>query len=115
MPNNVPVVDAGDIAWIDLDPTKGHEQAGRRPALVLSPAQYHQKSAIAIICPITSTGRANWPFKVPLPPGLQTSGYVLVDQIRTIDRNARPLKFIEKVPAKTLADVRGLLAGLLQL
>lgn len=108
-------LDAGDIVWIDLDPIKGHEQAGRRPALVISSSAYHDKSSLTVICPITSGGRRNWRFRLPLPAGLKTTGFVLIDQIRTIDRQARPLKFIERAPAKTLAEVRGLLAGLLQL
>ena len=107
--------DAGDIAWIELDPIKGHEQAGRRPALILSSQAYHAMSSLAVICPITSGGRRNWRFKAPLPEGLKTTGFVLVDQVRAIDRTARPLKFVERVPLQTLAEIRGLLAALLQL
>ena len=77
--------DAGDIAWVDLDPVRGTEQAGRRPALVLSSMTYHDASRRAVVCPITSAARP-WPFNVQLPTGLQTTGVVLVDQIRTIDR-----------------------------
>lgn len=76
--------DAGDIAWFDLDPIIGMEQAGRRPAPVLTPRSNHVKSGRSVICPITSkTG--SWPWNVQLPTGLQTTGVVLVDQVRTVD------------------------------
>jgi mRNA interferase MazF len=104
--------DVGDIAWVDLDPVKGSEQAGRRPALVLSSVTYHDASRRAVICPITSAARP-WPFNVPLPAGLQTTGVVLVDQVRTIDRSIRMFDVIERVPASLLSDVRGRLAALL--
>ena len=80
--------DAGDIAWIDFDPVKGTEQAGRRPALVITPRSYHEQSRRALVCPITShIGR--WPFNIRLPQGLRTAGSVLVDQLRVIDRTQR--------------------------
>ena len=104
--------DVGDIAWVELDPVKGSEQAGRRPALVLSASIYHEASRRAIICPITSNTQP-WPFNVPLPTTLQTSGVVLVDQIRTIDRSLRMFDRIERVPTDVLAEVRGKLAALL--
>lgn len=104
--------DVGDIAWVDLDPVKGTEQAGRRPALVLSGMAYHGASRRAVICPITTADRP-WPFSVPLPAGLQTTGVVLVDQVRTIDRTQRMFDLIERAPRDLLADVRGRLAALL--
>jgi mRNA interferase MazF len=104
--------DVGDIAWVDLDPIKGSEQAGPRPALVLSDIIYHEASRRAVICPITSNARP-WPFNVPLPTGLQTTGVVLVDQIRTIERTDRMFGTIERVPRQLLAEVRGRLAALL--
>ena len=106
--------DIGDIAWVDLDPVKGSEQAGRRPALVLSNVIYHDASRRAVICPITSNVRP-WPFKVQLPTGLNTIGVVLVDQVRTIDRTERMFDIIEHVPEEVLVEVRGKLAALLGL
>jgi mRNA interferase MazF len=104
--------DVGDIVWVELDPVLGSEQAGRRPALVLSHRNYHQESPRAVICPITS--RENpWPFSVSLPPGLRTRGTVLVDQIRTVDRSKRMFATIEHAPRSLVDEVLGRLAALL--
>ena len=102
---------AGDIAWVELGPVKGSEQDGRRPALVLTDATYHEVSRRAVICPISSTERP-WPFHVPLPAELATGGVVLVDQVRMIDRPERMFEIIEHVPAELLSDVRARLAAL---
>ena len=83
--------DRGDLIWIDFDPQAGHEQAGRRPALVLSPRGYHQRTHLAIVCPVTSQ-RKGYPFEVPLPDGLAISGVVLADQVNSIDRRARRIE-----------------------
>ena len=104
--------DVGDIAWVELGPVKGSEQDSRRPALFLSDAAYHAASRRAVICPITSKARP-WPFNVEIPSGLQTTGVVLVDQVRTIDRPERMFAVIERVPDDFLAEVRGRLAALL--
>jgi mRNA interferase MazF len=104
--------DAGDIAWVEFDPVRGTEQAGRRPALVLTPRNYHQQSRRAVVCPITSNFRA-WPSNVSLPEGLKTKGVVLVDQVRAIDRTERMFGTIETVPADVIAEVRAKLAALL--
>ena len=102
---------AGDIIWVELDPVRGTEQAGRRPALVISDEPYHAVSTRAVICPISSRGR-EWPFEVPLPATMQTKGVVLVDQVRTVHQASRLFAFVEQVPASVLAEVRGRLAGL---
>jgi mRNA interferase MazF len=104
--------DAGDIAWIDFDPVKGTEQAGRRPGLVLTSLSYHEQSKRALVCPITSNSRT-WPFNVRLPDGLRIEGSVLVDQIRVIDRAERMFGIIERVPLSLLDEVRTKLAALL--
>jgi mRNA interferase MazF len=103
----------GDIVWVELDPVMGTEQAGRRPALVLSDRSYHEVSRRAIVCPISIRARA-WTFNVPLPNGMITAGMVLVDQIRTIDRTHRMFDVIEHAPDTVMAEVRGRLAALLQ-
>jgi mRNA interferase MazF len=103
---------AGDIAWVELGPVRGSEQDGRRPALFLSDSDYHEISRRAVICPISSTERP-WPFHVPLPAGLATTGFVLVDQIRTIDRTERMFDFIEHAPHEVLSMVRDRVAALL--
>ena len=103
---------AGDIVWVNLDPVEGTEQAGRRPALILTPRSYHAKAQRSVVCPITSRSR-DWPWEVQLPDGLKTKGVVLVDQIRTIDRARRMLGFVEPVPDDVLSNVLGKLASLL--
>jgi len=106
------VPQAGDIAWVELGPVKGSEQDSRRPALILSDAAYHETSRRAVICPISSTDRP-WPFHVSLPVGLATTGVVLIDQIRTIDRPERMFDFVERVPSEVLLNVRNRIAALL--
>jgi len=105
--------DIGDIAWIEFDLAQGIEQQGRRPALVLTGRDYHQRSPRTVVCPITSKERP-WPFSVLLPAGLKTRGAVLVDQVRTIDRTGRMFEIIERAPSDLLSEVRGRLAALLQ-
>jgi mRNA interferase MazF len=107
------LANAGDIAWVEFDPVRGTEQAGRRPALVLTDRAYHERSRRALVCPITSKSNP-WPFNVPLPPRLKTSGMVLVDQIRAIDRESRMFAIIERVPDEFVAEVKGRLAALLE-
>jgi len=104
--------DAGDIAWVEFDPVRGTEQAGRRPALVLTPQAYHQRSTRALVCPITSNVRP-WPFKIMLPEGLKTTGAVLVDQLRAIDRSERLFTIIERAPRAVLLEALRRLAALL--
>ncbi|MHA1597709.1 MAG: type II toxin-antitoxin system PemK/MazF family toxin [Alphaproteobacteria bacterium] len=104
----------GDLVWLDFHPQAGHEQRGRRPAVVLSPRIYHQKTSLAIVCPITSTIKG-YPFEVVLPDGLPLSGAILVDQVRSLDRNARRIEPVGRVPEETMAEVRGKLASLLGL
>lgn len=106
--------DMGDIAWVDLDDALGTEQAGRRPALILTPRAYHEVSRRAIICPITSK-QSDWSMNVNLPDGLQTKGTILVDQIRTIDRTKRTFNVVERVPPTTVAQVHQKLTDLLWL
>jgi mRNA interferase MazF len=101
----------GDIVWVDLDPIMGTEQAGRRPALVLTPRGYHEKSSRTVVCPVTSRARP-WPWDVQLPRSLKTQGVVLVDQIRTIDRRHRMFDRIETAPDELIAEVLGRLASL---
>ena len=83
----------GDIVYLDFNPTKGHEQRGYRPALIISPAAYSEKSLLALFCPITSQQKG-YPFEVLLPEDLQTQGVILVDQIRSLDWRMRKIKFV---------------------
>jgi len=82
------VPDRGDVVWITLAPEAGHEQAGRRPAVVLSPAAYNGKVGLALMCPITSQVKG-YPFEVSLPVGLKVTGVVLADQVKSLDWRAR--------------------------
>jgi mRNA interferase MazF len=86
------VPDTGDLIWTDFDPTKGREQAGRRPALVVSPAAFTENTGWAIVCPITSHVRP-FPTSVVLPAGFPIAGEILTSHIRSIDTIARPIRF----------------------
>lgn len=94
----------GDAVWITLDPQAGHEQAGRRPALVLSPAAYNSRIGLALLCPITGQVKG-YPFEVALPEGLRVSGVVLTDQVKSLDWRARKAVRICAVPEKAVAQV----------
>ena len=105
--------EAGDLIWTDFDPRTGREQAGRRPALVISPAAFWQASRFAIVCPVTSKVR---PFgaSVVLPEGLPVAGEVLTSHVRSIDTMARPVAFAgAAVPEAVLDEVRAKLAVLI--
>ncbi len=102
----------GDLIWLDFNPQAGREQAGRRPALVLSPRSYNETTALIVVCPITSN-MTPYPFKVMLPEGAPVSGAVLVDQIRSLDRNARYIAVIGAAPEQVVAEVQAKLAALL--
>jgi mRNA interferase MazF len=84
--------DTGDLIWTDFDPTKGREQAGRRPALVVSPAAFTENTGLTIVCPITSRVRS-FPTSVILPSGLSIAGEILTSHIRSLDTQARPIRY----------------------
>jgi mRNA interferase MazF len=105
--------DAGDLVWIDLNPTLGHEQTGR-PAIALTPRQYNVRSGLCIICPITSRARG-YPFEVAIPDGHTISGIILVDQARSVSWGKRYVKMAGVAPVKLLDEVRERLAALLQI
>ena len=94
----------GDAIWITLNPQAGHEQAGRRPALVLSPAAYNHKAGLVVACPITSQVKG-YPFEVAIPAGLKISGVVLSDQVKSLDWKAHQAELICKLPAPTVDEV----------
>jgi mRNA interferase MazF len=106
--------EAGDLVWVNFNPQAGHEQAGRRPALVLSARGYHEKTALAIVCPITSNTQP-YPFKVLLPDGLPIKGAVLADQVKSIDRAARQLTIAGPAPRSAVVEVQAKIAALLGL
>jgi mRNA-degrading endonuclease toxin of MazEF toxin-antitoxin module len=101
----------GALVWLDFTPHSGHQQGGHRPALVISPKIYHERSKLAVVCPITSNTRP-WPWKVLLPDGLAVSGAVVVDQVRAVDRGARRLRLAGTAPQSVVAEVQAKLAAL---
>lgn len=103
----------GDVAWITLNPRSGHQQAGRRPAVVLSPGAYNGKVGLAILCPITSQVKG-YPFEVVIPTGLPVSGAILSDQVKSLDWRARKAELICRLPENTIAETLQKLGTLLQ-
>jgi len=96
--------DRGDLVWLEFSPQSGHEQAGRRPALVLSPRPYNQKTGLALCCPMTNRIKG-YPFEVAVPQGLGVQGVVLADQIKSLDWRERRARRIGPVPASVVDDV----------
>ena len=97
--------DSGDLIWLDFDPQAGREQAGRRPAVVLSPKYFNLKTSLAYACPITSKVKG-YQFQVLLPAGLPVHGAVLCEHMRSIDWRMRDAAFMGQIPDAVLAHVR---------
>jgi mRNA interferase MazF len=108
------IPDAGHLVWITLDPQLGHEQAGRRPFLVLSPLAYNAKTSLMVGVPVTSK-RKQYPFQVELPAGGSITGVALADQLKSFDWRARRAEHAEVADRTTLRDVRSLIATFLNL
>ena len=106
------VPDRGDVVWITLSPQAGHEQAGRRPAVVLSPAAYNGKVGLAIFSPITNQIKG-YPFEVRIPAGLVVTGVVLADQVKSLDWRARNAELVCNLPGATVGEVLHKLRALL--
>lgn len=102
----------GDLVWVSLNPQAGHEQAGRRPALVVSPIEYNERVGLALMCPVTSRVKG-YPFEVALPEDLGISGVVLADQVRNLDWRVRQAEHACTVPQSVVAEVLGKLNALL--
>lgn len=96
----------GDIVRLQFNPQSGHEQAGTRPALVISPQSYNGKVGLALVCPITSKSKG-YPFEVLLPDGLEVSGVVLSDQVKSLDWQARNARYVCTVPVQVIIEVLG--------
>lgn len=107
------VPERGDLVWLTFTPQAGHEQAGRRPAVVLSPATYNGKVGLALFCPITSQVKG-YPFEVALPEGLPISGVILTDQVKSLDWRAREAEKIAKLPDPIIQDVLAKISTLLK-
>jgi mRNA interferase MazF len=109
---NIYVPRRGDLVWVSFDPQAGHEQSGRRPALVLSPAFYNERSDLALVCPVTARVKG-YPFEVQLPEGLAVSGVILADQVRAIDWRARNASYAGSAPDIVVEHVLALIGALL--
>ena len=102
----------GDVVWISLNPQAGHEQAGRRPVLVVSPMAYNKKVGLAILCPITNQAKG-YPFEALIPKGLQVTGAILSDQVKCLDWRERRAELICRLQEETIVEVIGKLQTLL--
>jgi mRNA interferase MazF len=101
----------GDIIWLSFDPQAGHEQAGRRPAFVLSPEAYNRKTGLLLACPITSKAKG-YPFEVPLPETAEVRGVILADQIKSLDWKARRAAFATAADRGVIESVEALVLAL---
>ena len=101
------IPEQGDLITLSFDPQSGHEQKGRRPALVISNFVFNKATNLAIVCPITNTNR-RIPFHLPLPASSSLTGYVMAEQVKSIDFNSRGVRFIERAPAELVEDVIGI-------
>jgi len=107
------MVKQGNIIWLDFDPQAGHEQKGRRPALVISNETFNNFSKMVIVCPITNADK-NHPFHIKLNNKTKTTGVILCDQARTLDIKARNFEYIENVPEETLFEVIDIINGFIE-
>jgi len=106
------VPQCGDAVWITLNSQAGHEQAGRRPAVVLSPESYNSKTGLAILCPITNQIKG-YPFEVLVPVGLPVAGAILSDHVKSLDWRARNAELLCTLPTETVSEVLQKLVALL--
>ena len=102
----------GDLAWLSFSPHAGHEQAGRRPSLVLSPSAYNRAVGLALFCPITSQVKG-YPFEVLVPTGLGIEGVIVADQVRNLDWRIHRVEFLARLPDFAVAQVLSILTALL--
>ncbi len=110
----VTIFEQGDIVYLNFDPQAGHEQRGRRPALVVSSNLFNRVNSMTMVCPITHTDRGS-PFQVRLDERTKTDGVVMCDQARMLDLNSRGASFEEKAPADILAEAVDLIIGFLEI
>ena len=103
----------GDLVWLQFNPQAGHEQAGHRPALVISPSSYNRRVGLALCCPVTSQVKG-YPFEVLLPEGLAVEGVVLSDQIKSLDWRVRKARRIGSVPTGVLQETVGKILALVE-
>ena len=107
------MVSQGDIICLDLDPQAGHEQKGRRPALVISNNSFNRYSSMYMICPITNIDKKH-AFHIPLDDKTKTNGVILCDQARILDIKVRNYEFVERLPQNILEKAKNLLIGFIE-
>jgi mRNA interferase MazF len=105
------IPERGDAVWINMNPQAGHEQSGRRPAVVMSPSSYNRKVGLALFCPVTSQIKG-YPFEVIIPSGLKVKGAILSDQIKSLDWKIRNTEFLDIIPEPVILEVFKKLATL---
>jgi mRNA interferase MazF len=98
------IPEKGDFITLSFDPQSGHVQKGRRPTLIISNFLFNRATGLAIVCPITNTNR-NIPFHLPVPDSSSLTGFIMVEQVKSADYNARKVKFVEKAPPELVEDV----------
>lgn len=113
MVDEVFVPNKGDIIKLSFDPQSGHEQSGWRPGLVISNYTFNKATGFAVICPITNTNR-NYPFHLLIPEGLDTTGVVMVDQVKSLDYLKRKAKYLSKISEEFLVDVMAIHEAIFQ-
>ncbi|MCX6799932.1 MAG: endoribonuclease MazF [Candidatus Falkowbacteria bacterium] len=106
------IPDRGDLVWVNFNPQRGHEQSGKRPALVLSPLEYNKKTGLALMCPITSQIKG-YPFEVIIKEK-KIVGAIIADQVRSLDWQERRVKFIQKIKSEALNETQEKLCCLLK-
>jgi mRNA interferase MazF len=106
------VPERGHVVWLNFSPQSGHEQAGRRPAVVLSPQAYNHKVGLAIFCPVTSQSKG-YPFEVDIPAGLGVTGVILADQVKSLDWRVRQAEYLAALPDQVMLELRQKLKTLL--
>lgn len=98
------IPEKGDLIWIDFNPQSGHEQKGRRPALVLSNNLYNQKTGLTMVCPITNTNNG-YPLHVEIENTFNVNRFVMIEHIKSVDYQSRCAEFIEKAPEELVGEV----------
>jgi mRNA interferase MazF len=104
----------GDIIYMDFDPQAGHEQKGRRPALVISNSTYNKATRMALVCPITNTNR-NFPLHIALNSKTKTSGFLMCEQVKALDINFRNAEFYERIPTNLMQEVFDIIYGIIEI
>ncbi len=103
----------GDIAWMNFDPQSGHEQAGHRPALVVSPTSFNRRMGLALVCPITSRAKRDR-FEIPLPDDLRVKGVILTHQVKSLDWRTRNIEFIVNAPDNVVNEALKVIRSILR-